>query len=270
MMRNAQSRMAWPMTRGKMAGRSAARPMQRQRGVVLLITLVVLVALRLAGIGMVRSVDTGNIIAGNVAFREATLGAGDAGMNVAFNMLNQVANSTNANDKLVLNYQDGQSPSLVQGTTTTAVCSLVTAGLCTPAGAINFPGYKSTPINPCEIYPPGSPGGASCATTAMYQWWTDPNNWQNAPPPLQINDSSGKPYATVYYLIHRMCLMPDVYPNATGQVCQTLKQTVSSKGSKGVGATTFTATLVYYRVTTKSIGPRNTVTYSQQLVVLPE
>ncbi len=267
-MRNAPTRNARPMTGSRMAVRNAGLQ-RRQRGVVLLITLIVLVAMMLAGIGMVRSVDTGNIIAGNVAFRQATLQAGDAGMQTAFNMLVGVANSSNPNDKLVLNYQNGQSPSLVQGTVTTTVCSLVTASLCTAGSTINFPGYKATPNNPCEIYPPGSPGGASCPTAAMYQWWTDPNAWANAPS-VVVNDSSGQPYATVSYLIHRMCFAPDVYPNATGQVCQTVKQTVSSKGSQAVGATTFTATLVYYRVTTKSVGPRNTVTYAQQLVVLPE
>lgn len=265
-MRNAQS-----LTGGKPAAWKARSQPRRQRGVVLLITLVVLVAMMLAGIGMMRSVDTGNLIAGNVAFREAALQASDVGMSAAFGQLLAVATSANVNDKLVLNYQNGQSPSLVQGAVTTPVCSLLSPVYCPGGGTvIKFDGYRATPINPCEIYPPATPGSA-CPTAAMYQWWTDANNWVGAPS-VPVNDLSNTKIADVFYLIHRMCFAPDVYPNATGQVCQTLKQTVSAKGSQAVGSTTFTATLVYYRITTKTVGVgmRNTVSYAQQLVVIPE
>jgi type IV pilus assembly protein PilX len=54
-----------------------------QRGVVLFIALIVLVAMTLAGIGMMRSVDTNNMIAGNLAFKSAATSAGDAAVEVA-------------------------------------------------------------------------------------------------------------------------------------------------------------------------------------------
>jgi type IV pilus assembly protein PilX len=54
-----------------------------QRGVVLFIALIVLVAMTLAGIGMMRSVDTNNLIAGNLAFKNAASSAGDAAVEVA-------------------------------------------------------------------------------------------------------------------------------------------------------------------------------------------
>lgn len=51
----------------------------RQRGLVLFIALIVLVAMTLAGIAIVRSVDTTTVIAGNLAFHEsATMGADSA------------------------------------------------------------------------------------------------------------------------------------------------------------------------------------------------
>lgn len=60
---------------------------RHQRGVVLIITLVVLVAMTLAAIALARSIDTTNIIAGNLAFKHtATLGA-DAGIEHAVNIL---------------------------------------------------------------------------------------------------------------------------------------------------------------------------------------
>lgn len=59
----------------------------KQRGVVLFIALIVLVAMTLAGIAIMRSVDTGNLIAGNVAFKQSTLQAGDYGLNAAITYL---------------------------------------------------------------------------------------------------------------------------------------------------------------------------------------
>lgn len=56
----------------------------RQSGVVLMISLIVLVAMTLAGIALVRSTDTGNTISGNMAFRMAALHAVDTGVETAF------------------------------------------------------------------------------------------------------------------------------------------------------------------------------------------
>ena len=58
-------------------------PRGRQRGVVLFIALIVLVAMTLAGISMMRSVDANNLIAGNLAFKSAATTAGDAAVEAA-------------------------------------------------------------------------------------------------------------------------------------------------------------------------------------------
>lgn len=55
----------------------------RQSGVALLISLIVLVALSLAGVALVRSVDTASLIAGNLAFRQSATTGGDAGVEAA-------------------------------------------------------------------------------------------------------------------------------------------------------------------------------------------
>lgn len=59
-------------------------PRRRQSGVVLVISLIVLVALTLAGIALVRSTDTGNVISGNFAFRMSALHSVDTGVEAAF------------------------------------------------------------------------------------------------------------------------------------------------------------------------------------------
>jgi Tfp pilus assembly protein PilX len=60
---------------------------RRQSGVVLFIALIVLVAMTLAGIAIMRSVDTGVAISGNVAFKQSTLSAADRGIDDAFTFL---------------------------------------------------------------------------------------------------------------------------------------------------------------------------------------
>ena len=58
-----------------------------QQGVVLFIALIVLVAMTLAGLAIMRSVDTTNLVSGNVAFRQAALSSGDRGFDDAFTWL---------------------------------------------------------------------------------------------------------------------------------------------------------------------------------------
>jgi Tfp pilus assembly protein PilX len=60
---------------------------RKQRGVVLFIALIVLVAMSLAGIAIMRSVDTGSLVSGNIAFRQAALASGDRGVDEAFTWL---------------------------------------------------------------------------------------------------------------------------------------------------------------------------------------
>jgi type IV pilus assembly protein PilX len=54
-----------------------------QQGVVLFIALVILVAMSLAGIALMRGVDSGTIIAGNLAFRQGATFVADMGVEAA-------------------------------------------------------------------------------------------------------------------------------------------------------------------------------------------
>jgi type IV pilus assembly protein PilX len=75
--------------------RVCGAPRQAQRGVVLMMALIVLVAMTLAGIALVRSVDTSNIIAGNLAFKQAATNSGDIAVESAVAWLE--ANNIGAN-----------------------------------------------------------------------------------------------------------------------------------------------------------------------------
>src|SRR5688572_5162510 len=54
-----------------------------QQGVVLFVSLIILVAMTLAGIALMRSVDTNVLIAGNLAFRQANTMYADTGVEAA-------------------------------------------------------------------------------------------------------------------------------------------------------------------------------------------
>ena len=67
----------------------------KQRGVVLFFALISLIAIMLAAVALVRSVDTNTIIAGNLALQQASLRSADAGTEAAITWLatTQTANS---------------------------------------------------------------------------------------------------------------------------------------------------------------------------------
>jgi Tfp pilus assembly protein PilX len=192
---------------------SSHRTPARQQGVVLFIALIVLVAMSLAGVAMVRSVDTSLGIAGNMAFKQATLQGGDLGIKEAYNWL-----STN-NTGTVLQ--------------STAAAS----------------GYYSS-----------SPG-------SVVEDWYDISKWNGA---KQANgglpDAAGN---TVRYIIHRMCTLPDTAYNSANQECAlSVTSGGAAGGSMSVGAVQFEGIpALYYRITTRIDGPRNTVSIVQVSVV---
>src|SRR5690349_18537599 len=63
------------------------RTRNRQSGVVLFIALIVLVALSLAGLATMRSVDTAALVASNIGFRQAAVHSADQGIQTAYNWL---------------------------------------------------------------------------------------------------------------------------------------------------------------------------------------
>jgi type IV pilus assembly protein PilX len=75
--------------------RSLPRAPRSERGTVLIIALIVLVAMTLAGIATMRSVDTATLMAGNIAFRQSAVNAADQGLQAGFAWMS--ANMTSGN-----------------------------------------------------------------------------------------------------------------------------------------------------------------------------
>ena len=94
-----------------------------QQGVILFIALIVLVAMSLAGIALMRSVDTNVLIAGNLAFRQANTALGDVGVEAArtwlfANMASLNNNQPGGGSHYWANYQLGVD--FIQGTSSTS------------------------------------------------------------------------------------------------------------------------------------------------------
>lgn len=193
-------------------------PRSRQGGVVLIIAILVLVAMSLAAIALVRSVDTANLIAGNLAFQKAATHSGDTGVETAIAWLN--ANKASG----ALNNDDATN------------------------------GYSAA----------GSAAGQSPA--AGQSWNTYWVNTLSARPPVALTaDSAGN---TVSYVIDRLCNFTG--SKTVGASCIASPVVSASTGNaEEAGEKPLNApSVVYYRITVRIAGPRNTVSYVQSVVAM--
>ena len=75
----------------------AARVGSGQSGVALIMVLIMLAAMMIAGVALIRVVDSANMISGNFSFRQATLNIADLGVEAAVAELKDIrANSSEA------------------------------------------------------------------------------------------------------------------------------------------------------------------------------
>jgi Tfp pilus assembly protein PilX len=184
----------------------------KQRGVVLFIALIVLVAMTLAGIAIMRSVDTTNAVAGNMAFKESTLASADNGIAQAFTWLTTTENNAATSAQL-----ENDVPSQ---------------------------GYYAVVSYPSD--------------------WTDPSVWASA---LSLgSDTAGN---TVDYIIQRMCTSAGLYSSVP--CAQTPRFGGEAGNSQGVGGMQANSPpIVYYRVTVRVQGPRETLSIVQANIGLQQ
>jgi Tfp pilus assembly protein PilX len=198
--------------------RSPRRLPRKQRGVILFIALIVLVAMSLAGIALMRSVDTNVLIAGNLAFRQGATMSADWGVEAARSWLDaNKAGTTLSTDQPVSYYWANWQTGI----------DLVGVG----------------------------------TSTDDYDWSQAMNLGQ---------DSAGN---EVRFVIHRLC---QVAGNPTDAASNCMRSTVGTSSSAvtgspkedaivGGGAITTPGT-VFYRVTIRVAGPRNTFSYVQAVL----
>jgi len=190
-----------------------------QRGSVLLIALILLVALSLAGIALIRSVSTSNIIAGNLAFQQAATHSADVGVETALTFL-----QTNS----------GAGVTTLHASVLTGTGTRYVALRQDPAAGQSWDAYWNSTLA----------GSGAVNTLAA--------------------DAAGN---TVSYVIHRLCDNAGApsYPGCSAPPVDT--GTASS--SMGAGVVTVAGDKqVYYRITARVTGPRNTLSYVQAIVAI--
>jgi hypothetical protein len=216
---------------GSRRARSHASRPREQRGVVLFIALIVMVALSLAGIALIRSTDTTGIVAGNLAFKQAAMSALDRSVESAVNGLWDMAldKTADATGPAGQNY---------------FACVQAVGGGCIAAGA-------AIPQIPKAL----DPGTFSAASFTGAPWNLRTNLVDGG-----TGDSGGN---RSYYMVERMCLNPGLplAPNCN----------LSSAAFGADPGTEHYFGLIrpgdaYYRITIRVEGPRNTVTYAQAIL----
>jgi type IV pilus assembly protein PilX len=185
----------------------------RQEGIVLFIALIVLVVMTLAAIALVRSVDTTNLIAGNLTFQQSATHSGDSGVETAIAWLN-------------------------------------TSSAATLRG--NVDGYVAD-------------GNTLANNPASGQSWDSFWNQSLASrPPFTLNpDAAGN---VVSYVIDRLC---DSTGDSKDVLCATSPNIGKSSGAEEAGQKMLAGnSAVYYRITARIAGPKNTLSYVQVIYAL--
>lgn len=192
--------------------KSAQPGMRQQRGVVLFVALIALVVMALAAVALIRSVDTGTLIAGNLSAKQSATTSADSGMETAM--------------------------------------SWITANPALLSGDDAAQGYYAT-----------SAGDAKVLVNASTVKATGDGI-------VDGKDSSGN---TITYVIQRMCRDPgpaDAKDPATGAANCLLGPVSEDPCKKRNPPDPFCKPErgVLYRITIRSTGPKNTVSYAQAFV----
>lgn len=203
-----------------------------QRGIVLLMSLIVLVALTLAALALTRSVYTSNAIAGNLAFQQAATHSADSGIEAAVAWLEN---------------NSGKATS-----TTANVCPTGNSVLACDQTAQGYIAHRQDPSD----------------NQSWAAFWND-NIVAGGFAKSLPRDATGN---TVSYVIQRMC-SGDGDAQATGNDCTVSPVASSSTCSGGSSCDAQRVNLasvsqVYYRITVRVVGPRNTQSYVQSMVAL--
>jgi Tfp pilus assembly protein PilX len=209
------------MLTSRFSSLSMKRP-TTQRGVVLIIALIVLIAMTLAGIALMRSVDTSNLIAGNLAFQQAATHSADTGVEKAVSWL-ETANSTN--NGLALQDSDDTNGYAANGSDATN----------NPSAGQSWDAFWNAALLARKV---------------------DVNGGDE-------DDAGNK----VSYVIDRMCANAGAKTGGASCVASPVV-TAATGNNEGTEVQLNAPSVVYYRITVRVAGPRNTVSYVQAMVAL--
>lgn len=220
-----------------------------QRGVSLLFALLALVALSLGTLALVRSVDTGSLLLGNIGFKQDATSAADQAARQAIDWL--TTNSAVLNTDISTNgYYASTKELAADGVTPTPPVDVTGQQLANSANPVNRQ-LVDWDNNNCK----STTSGTYTGCTLLPQSIKDPINGNQAS-----------------YVVFRLCSKPgDPTADTTISCAQraTSTATCGSKGgrdySNGAGFSCATSS-VYYRIVVRVLGARNTASYTETIV----
>jgi Tfp pilus assembly protein PilX len=175
----------------------------KQRGVALFFALICMVAIMMAAVMLVRSVDTASLIAGNLAFQQAATRSGDGGTEAAITYLAGVEAANSAKNVLT----DATHPFNSDNAAAGYFASLNPAKSLTNSSAASHFNWDNTDSVLVGTDATGNTvryiiqrmcatsGVAIAATNCMFSGAALDNNGQNIPLPQDICNGPGCPAA---------------------------------------------------------------------------
>ncbi len=156
----------------------------RERGYMILLVLVALVAMTVSGIALIRSMDTNQLLAGNMAAHNATIHSADIGVQTAVAWIQANSGNVNADNPGAGYYAEEQEPSWESSALWSACggCTLPAdaAGnsvswlvhrMCTTAGSPNAGGLQF-----CASNTGGGTGSGNSQQTSGYPFKGTPKS----------------------------------------------------------------------------------------------
>lgn len=122
---------------------------------------------------------------------------------------------------------------------------------------------------PAELNNTNTGAGYYSSQHAEDPSWNPVTNWPSSGTVSLGADAGGN---TASYVIHRLCTQPSLAYNEGSNKCASYTSSNNSNagGSLSSDAANFIGiTYIYFRVTTKVVGPRNSTSYIQTLMLIP-
>lgn len=210
-----------------------------QRGVSLLFALLALAAMLLAAVALVRSVDSGGMVLGNLGFKQEATSAGDNAAERARTWLLTSGVNLNADSPANGYYATSQD-------------------------ALDMTGRLTSAANPMAVVNWGDADSCACRLTTPATCSSCTQTPANAIP---LNGGR----VTARYLIARLC--PSVgavdAANPCAKPAASALAQAAARGEIRIGSEArpaLVATTPYYRIVVRTVGARNTVSFTETII----
>lgn len=212
-------------------GLSTAASLRSQRGMVMMVALIILIVMTLGGLALMRSMDTSNLIAGNMAFQQAATNSADSGVETAIAWLEtrKILSSTGLDNSIPAAGYTASTNNVPANQTGEVFWNSLS-----PSGVCFLPMVSGT----CSA----APGVANGAGNI------------------------------ISFMIQRLCT--GTGPTA-GNGCEIVPGVASSSSDNSgesleaggeILSQTGVSSAVYYRITVRVSGPRNSISFVQSIV----